>query len=67
MKITKKGNVKIDGVKYVFVADSNVINRGCAICDLSFQSCGKAPCLRESRAAYGQPAEEGYFKKVEQK
>lgn len=62
IKITKKGNVKVDGTKYVFVPKG--------LCeDCAFKGdrelCEAAPCYDSARERLGLAAVDGHFAKKE--
>jgi hypothetical protein len=61
-KITKKGNVKVDGIKYVFVPSPM-----CHSCAFSTNRvvCEEAPCIDPERVRLGLPAQTGHFIKKE--
>jgi hypothetical protein len=67
IKITRKGNVKVDGVKYVFV--QSPIGESCGRCAFARvdTACDGAPCVRGARAELGLPAHGGHFAKKESK
>jgi hypothetical protein len=58
IKITKKGNVKVDGTKYVFVSEG-----GCGGCAFRLRgpACQAAPCSGDERKERGLPAQGGNF------
>ena len=59
--VTKKGNVKSDGVKYKFVESAH---EDCSHCVFAIKErlCEVAPCTPISRADRGLPMVNGYFK-----
>jgi hypothetical protein len=64
IKITKRGNVKIDGTKYVFVPGGEC--RGCAFYRMT-PVCQAAPCAPLVREERGLPAQDGNFAEKENK
>jgi hypothetical protein len=64
IKITKKGNVKVDGTKYVFKVGGR-----CGDCAFEHNErvCDAAPCAPNGRRDAGWSPEDGHFIKKESK
>jgi len=63
--VTKNGNLKIDGVKYVFFATGSAVNaRSCDTCAFraNAAACEVVACTPAERMRAGLSARDGYFK-----